>query len=105
MKQSAAIIALLVGASSAVQLRYKPPTPENRPRIDIQSVSGRDRNDQIGTAVHDAVMEATPDPTPSRRDVLGGHPKSFEPSFGAGGLSSEDRNAAEAAEKAAAIAA
>lgn len=59
--------------------------------------------DQIGNSVHDAIMEATPDPTPSRRDVLGDHPKSFDPGFTTG--TSEERNEAEAAAKAQAIAA
>jgi hypothetical protein len=48
-------------------------------------------------------MEATPDPTPSRRDVLGDHPKSFDPVYSAG--TAEDRNEAEAAEKATKLAA
>jgi len=48
-------------------------------------------------------MEATPDPTPSRRDVLGvdNHPKSFNPVYET--ETADERNEKEAAEKAAKI--
>jgi len=68
-------------AQTNSKAKYTEPTPSNRPRTDIQSVAGPDRQDQIGGSVHESVMEATTDPTPSRRDVLGvdNHPASFDP--------------------------